>query len=67
LDVVASRISTWMRDRGASATDQQRAFALVENASTGLHFSYVGAVGADEYLFRLAAAVLKKPDDEVLR
>ena len=67
LDVVAARISTWMRDRGASATDQQRAFALVENASTGLHFSYVGAVGADEYLFRLAAAVLKKPDDEVLR
>jgi len=67
LDIVARRIAQWMKERDRPGFAREAAFALADDAKAGLQFSFLGAIGADEYLFRLAAAVIRRPDDEVLR
>ena len=66
LDIVSRRISTWMDERDKPGFARDAAFALVQNGQASLQFSFLGAIGADEHLFRLTAAN-KRPDDEVLR
>ncbi|CDN55085.1 Two-component transcriptional regulator, CheY-LuxR families (Two-component signal transduction system) [Neorhizobium galegae bv. officinalis bv. officinalis str. HAMBI 1141] len=66
LDIVSRRISTWMAERDKPGFARDVAFALVQNGQASLQFSFLGAIGADEHLFRLTAAN-KRPDDEVLR
>ncbi|CDZ50732.1 MULTISPECIES: response regulator transcription factor [Neorhizobium] len=66
LDIVSRRISTWMAERDKPGFARDAAFALVQNGQASLQFSFLGAIGADEHLFRLTAAN-KRPDDEVLR
>lgn len=67
LDVVARRIAVWMAERDRPGFVRDAAFSLAESGQAKLQFSFLGAIGADEYLFRLTAAVIKRPDDEVLR
>ncbi|WP_105400334.1 response regulator transcription factor [Neorhizobium sp. T7_12] len=66
LDIVSHRISAWMAERDKPGFARDAAFALVQNGQASLQFSFLGAIGADEHLFRLTAAN-KRPDDEVLR
>ncbi len=66
LDIVSRRISAWMAERDKPGFARDAAFALVQNGQASLQFSFLGAIGADEHLFRLMAAN-KRPDDEVLR
>ncbi|CDZ49093.1 response regulator transcription factor [Neorhizobium galegae] len=66
LDIVSRRISAWMAERDKPGFTRDAAFALVQNGQASLQFSFLGAIGADEHLFRLTAAD-KRPDDEVLR
>jgi len=66
LDIVSRRISAWMAERDRPGFARDAAFALVQNGQASLQFSFLGAIGADEHLFRLTAAN-KRPDDEVLR
>ncbi|MCQ1835882.1 response regulator transcription factor [Neorhizobium galegae] len=66
LDIVSRRISAWMAERDKPGFARDAAFALVQNGQASLQFSFLGAIGADEHLFRLTAAN-KRPDDEVLR
>lgn len=66
LDIVSRRISSWMAERDRPGFARDAAFALVQNGQASLQFSFLGAIGADEHLFRLTAAN-KRPDDEVLR
>ncbi|MEN3148055.1 response regulator transcription factor [Neorhizobium sp. IRAMC:178] len=66
LDIVSRRISSWMAERDKPGFARDAAFALVQNGQASLQFSFLGAIGADEHLFRLTAAN-KRPDDEVLR
>ena len=66
LDIVSRRISAWMAERDKPGFARDAAFALLQNGQASLQFSFLGAIGADEHLFRLTAAN-KRPDDEVLR
>ncbi|MBP2558007.1 DNA-binding response OmpR family regulator [Neorhizobium galegae] len=66
LDIVSRRISAWMAERDKPGFARDAAFALVQNGQASLQFAFLGAIGADEHLFRLTAAN-KRPDDEVLR
>ncbi|PXA83059.1 DNA-binding response regulator [Caulobacter sp. D4A] len=66
LDIVSRRISAWMAERDRPGFARDAAFALVQNGQASLQLAFLGAIGADEHLFRLTAAS-KRPDDEVLR
>ncbi|KAB1087659.1 response regulator [Neorhizobium galegae] len=66
LDIVSRRISVWMAERDKPGFARDATFALVQNGQASLQFSFLGAIGADEHLFRLTTAN-KRPDDEVLR
>ena len=65
--IVAGRIGAWMAERDTAGFARNAAFSLSENLQTSLQFAFLGAIGADEFLFRLSAAVIKRPDDEILR
>ncbi|WP_110752656.1 response regulator transcription factor [Phyllobacterium leguminum] len=65
LETVAVEIGLWMREhtqRGGS----DNSFTIRPGGQSGLHLAYLGAIGADEYLFRLTAENLLS-DDEILR
>ncbi|ASY65256.1 Two-component response regulator (plasmid) [Sinorhizobium sojae CCBAU 05684] len=64
--VVAGRIAAWMRDREGPAGERHGSFALQQAGQTGLQISYLGAIGANEYLFRLTAEN-GMSDEEMLR
>jgi DNA-binding response OmpR family regulator len=71
LAVVAGRIAGWMRERDRKGGekqggDRQGSFTLQQVGQTGLQISYLGAIGANEYLFRLTAENGMN-DDEMLR
>lgn len=72
LAVVTSSIAAWMRDgRGHGSerqgSERQGSFTLQQAGQTGgLQISYLGAIGANEYLFRLTAEN-GMSDDEMLR
>jgi DNA-binding CsgD family transcriptional regulator len=66
VDIVAARIASWMLERDKPGFPRDGAFALTENGKATLQFSFLGAIGADEHLFRLTAAN-KRPDDQTLR
>ncbi|WJR65757.1 response regulator transcription factor [Neorhizobium sp. CSC1952] len=66
LDIVSRRIAAWMADRNKPGFVRDAAFSLDQNGQASLQFTFLGAIGADEHLFRLTAAN-RRPDDEVLR
>ncbi|OWV93717.1 LuxR family transcriptional regulator [Rhizobium sp. R72] len=64
MDTVVSKIAEWMKTRPASARDG--AISLSHAGKDVLQLAFLGAIGADEYLFRLTANNARA-DDEVLR
>ena len=64
LAVVATRIAAWMRERQGG--DKQGSLTLHQAGQTGLQISYLGAIGANEYLFRLTGEN-GISDDQMLR
>ncbi len=66
LAMVTNRIAQWMVDRDTPGFARDTSFPLSQNGETNLQFTYLGAIGADEFLFRVAAAT-RRADDEVLR
>lgn len=67
LEVLSARIAAWMEERQAGSIPREGSFSPFGEAQPSLQFSFLGAIGPDEYLVRLAAAVIRRPDDEVLR
>lgn len=67
LDAVSAHIRTWMkaRERPGMARDNTT-FAIRQAGQASLQLSFLGAIGADEYLFRLTAEN-RLSDDEILR
>ncbi|MDX0440145.1 response regulator [Sinorhizobium medicae] len=63
---VAGRIAEWMRERERGNGERHGSFTLQRAAQTGLQISYLGAIGANEFLFRLTAEN-GMSDDETLR
>jgi len=66
LELVASRISTWMADRDRPGFARDAAFSLEDGEEKGLQLSYLGGLSADEFLFRLTVNN-RRPGAEVLR
>lgn len=66
LDIVARRIGEWMGGRENPGAGQEASFHLNDGIEHNLQFTYLGAMGADEFLFRVAGTA-KRTDDEVLR
>ncbi|HEV7306117.1 response regulator transcription factor [Ensifer sp.] len=64
LATVTRRIAGWMDKRETTARDVS--FALDQPGGSGLQISYLGAIGPNEYLFRLTAEN-RLTDDEMLR
>ncbi|AFL50904.1 DNA-binding response OmpR family regulator [Sinorhizobium fredii] len=64
LAIVTARIAAWMRERQGG--ERQGNLSLHRAGQTGLQISYLGAIGANEYLFRLTAENGMN-DDEMLR
>ncbi|MDO9415025.1 DNA-binding response regulator [Pararhizobium sp.] len=66
LDIVAGPISAWMLDSRKPGASREAPFLIRHNGQATLQLAFLGAIGADEYLFRLTAAN-KLSDDEILR
>jgi DNA-binding response OmpR family regulator len=66
LGMVTRRIGEWMLGRDRPGFARDASFPLEEGGTANLQFTYLGAIGADEFLFRVAAAN-KRADDAILR
>ncbi|MBX4888109.1 response regulator transcription factor [Rhizobium bangladeshense] len=64
MEIVVRQIAGWMRDRMAAARDG--IISITHAGQAALQLAFLGAIGPDEYLFRLTAAS-QRSDDEVLR
>ncbi len=63
LDAVSGHIRGWMKTR---STARDNNFAIHQAGQASLQLSFLGAIGADEYLFRLTAEN-RLSDEEILR
>ncbi|RFZ86918.1 DNA-binding response regulator [Shinella sp. WSJ-2] len=63
LDAVSAHIRAWMKTRN---TARETRFTMREGGLADLQLSLLGAIGADEYLFRLTMEN-RKTDDDTLR
>ena len=66
LDVVAAPIASWMEESSQKGGSRETPFVIRHNGQATLQLSFLGTIGADEYLFRLTAAN-QLSDDEILR
>ncbi|OHV84510.1 response regulator [Rhizobium sp. LCM 4573] len=66
LDLAARHIAAWLAGRDKPGFARDATFSMPRSGETNLQFAYLGAIGADEHLFRLTAAS-NRSDDEVLR
>lgn len=64
MEIVVRHIAGWMRDRVAAVRDG--IISIAHAGQAALQLAFLGAIGPDEYLFRLTAAS-QRSDDEVLR
>lgn len=64
LDSVIATLGNWMQAR-TTATGASSALSFPKDGAATLQIAYLGAMGADEYLFRLTAAA--RSEDERLR
>lgn len=64
LETLTAHIGRWMKESEAAGKDGS--FTIRQNGQATLQLSYLGAIGADEYLFRLSAEN-RLSDDEILR
>ncbi|WP_275784375.1 response regulator transcription factor [Pararhizobium gei] len=66
LDTLAGHIATWLGDREKQGSGKDAAFFIQQNGQPVLQLAFLGAIGSDEYLFRLTG-VSQTSDDETLR
>lgn len=64
MEIVVHHIADWMRDRVAAVRDG--IISVAHAGQAALQLAFLGAIGPDEYLFRLTAAN-QRSDDAVLR
>ncbi len=66
LDIVVKHIAAWMADGDKANPGRDNVLSISHGGQPALQLSLLGAIGADEYLFRLTAAN-QRSDDGVLR
>ncbi|NGO62391.1 response regulator transcription factor [Rhizobium daejeonense] len=66
LDLVARAIADWMSKRESAGAQAESSFTFTHGGGAALQLGYLGAIGSDEYLFRLTVSN-RTSDDETLR
>jgi DNA-binding response OmpR family regulator len=66
IDIVARHIAQWMQDRDKPGFARDASFSFAKDGQATLQLAFLGAIGADEFLFRLTTANQRK-DDVILR
>jgi DNA-binding response OmpR family regulator len=66
LEIVVAHISGWLADRTTVDAARDAPLTITEAGRPALQLSFLGAMGPDEYLFRLTAAN-EKSDDHLLK
>lgn len=66
LELVAGHIAGWLAAQAKPGVTREAGFSVNPEGQTALHLAYLGAIGSDEYLFRLTADN-RRSDDEILR
>ncbi|MDL2402050.1 response regulator transcription factor [Rhizobium mayense] len=66
LDFVAKHIATFMRERERPGPARDNLLSISNGGQAALQLAFLGAIGPDEYLFRLTATN-QRADDDVLR
>lgn len=66
MEIVTSHIGRWLAERAAAETGRDVPLTITEAGRPALQLSFLGAMGPDEFLFRLTAAN-EKSGDHLLR
>lgn len=66
LDLASKHIAAFMLEREWLGSARDNLLSISSGGQSVLQFSFLGAIGTDEYLFRLTARD-QRPDDEILR
>ncbi|WLP53292.1 response regulator [Agrobacterium fabrum] len=66
LEIVVAHISGWLKERATVDAARDTPLTITEAGRPALQLSFLGAMGPDEYLFRLTAAN-EKSDDNLLK
>lgn len=66
METVVIHIGRWLAERAAAETGRDMPLTITEAGRPALQLSFLGAMGPDEFLFRLTAAS-EKSDDHLLR
>ncbi|NTB96517.1 response regulator transcription factor [Agrobacterium tumefaciens] len=66
MEIVTSHIGRWLAERAAAETGRDVPLTITEVGRPALQLSFLGAMGPDEFLFRLTAAN-EKSGDHLLR
>ncbi|AYG60138.1 response regulator transcription factor [Rhizobium jaguaris] len=66
LDLVVKHIATFMRERERPGPARDNLLSISNGSQAALQLAFLGAIGPDEYLFRLTATN-QRADDGVLR
>ncbi|EMS96394.1 two-component response regulator protein [Agrobacterium tumefaciens str. Cherry 2E-2-2] len=66
MEIVTSHIGRWLAERAAAETSRDVPLTITEAGRPALQLSFLGAMGPDEFLFRLTAAN-EKSGDHLLR
>ncbi|WP_371929549.1 response regulator [Phyllobacterium sp. 21LDTY02-6] len=64
--LISDKVAAWLRERAAERAGARDETVEIDGAMGGLHLTYLGALTADEYLFRLTLAN-QASGDELLR
>jgi DNA-binding response OmpR family regulator len=66
LDTLAGHIQQWMAERDRPSAPKNAALVIHQHGQPVLQLAFLGAIGSDEFLFRLTG-VSQTSDDEILR
>ncbi|MFS8048118.1 response regulator [Rhizobium sp. BR 314] len=66
LDLALKHIAAFMLERERLGSARDELLSISSGGQSVLQFSFLGAIGTDEYLFRLTARD-QRPDDDILR
>ncbi|MCZ7471257.1 response regulator [Agrobacterium sp. O3.4] len=66
METVVTHIGRWLGERAAAETGRDVPLTITDAGRPALQLSFLGAMGPDEFLFRLTAAS-EKSDDHLLR
>ncbi|CCF20947.1 Two-component transcriptional regulator, CheY-LuxR families (two-component signal transduction system) [Pseudorhizobium banfieldiae] len=56
LEAVAVRLAGWLSEQAHGGGPRDASFSFAPDSETSLNFTFLGAIGADEFLFRLSGS-----------